>query len=298
MNATQMRPTTGLPVAFATVKGAEIQKVATQTIGSIFLLPRGDNQLVGLDAGHVRILAALFPCASASPPCAYGKIGLLDLRRLMASSWQASPERAERCACGNLCAGLVATAGIRKRTRNIRLSISISDTAPEAQVDGTLASHPSGGWLVEQRWKVAPPSNFVLGTTRDGRSCARVSWLNEYAVVCGDGEIAPETLRQELTGGGHRGKLIIVTNAGPILSARIFNSNGEHPGIPMTGLITLSWLGRDVDWLAPLRVTRTINYQHGAATLPQLSVTGEGVSFTMPTAHVVLRHHAAKGNRP
>lgn len=297
MNPTQMRPTTGLPVAFATVKGADIQKVATQTIGSIFLLPSGDNQQVGLDAGHVRVLAALFPCASASPSCAHGKIGLLDLHMLAASSWQASPQRAERCACGNLCAGLIATAGIRKRTRNVRLSISISDTAPDAQVDGTLAPHPSGGWLVEQRWQVTPPDNFVLGTTRDGRPCATVGWLNEYAVVRGDGEIPPETLRQELTGGGHRGKLIVVTNAGQILQARIFNSNGEHPGIPMTGLITLSWLARDIDWLAPLQATRTINYRNGSATLPHLSVAGEGVNFSMPTAHVVLRHHAARGNR-
>jgi hypothetical protein len=293
MNATLMRPTTGLPVAFATVKGADIQ-----TIGSIFLLPRGGGEQVGLEAGNVQTLATLLPCHSATPPYAHGKIGLLDLHRLSGSSWQASPQRAERAACGNLCAGLICTAGIRKRIRSVRLWISISDTAPAARVDGTLANHSSGGWLVEQRWQVAPPQNVSLDTTRDGRSFARVSWLNEYAVVRGDGEIAPETLRQELTGGGHRGKLIIVSNAGQIVSARIFNSNGEHPGIPMTGLITLSWLGRDVDWLALLRVTKTINYQNGAATLPQISVSGEGVSFTMPTAHVVLRHHAARGNRP
>lgn len=293
-----IRPTIGLPVTFMTVKETESGKPAAQTVGTIFLRRPGEQQPDELDGGSVQMLASWFPCVSASPAYAYGKVGMLDCQEMRASSWQSSPQGAARCACGNLCAGLLATAGVRRHTRSVRLSISIGDNIPNVHVDGTLAPHQAGGWQVEQLWKVAPPILWTSDTTRDGRPYTRVRWLNDYVVVSGEGEIAPEVLRCELTCGGHQGKLIVATQSLESVSVRVFNSNGEHRGIPMTGLVTLAWLSSKVAWLAAKRSPGRIDYQNGTEILPQLSFAADkSVTFPMPTTHVFLRHHTAKGNR-
>lgn len=288
-----VRPTNGLPVPFATLKGER-----PQTVGSIFLLPNNGQGIASWGIEHVRTLATLLPCRPAQNPCAKGKVGLLDLQAQRASSWQTSSTSATLVPCGNLTAALLAVAGIRKRCSSPQLSVRISEANREAFVIGHIARHPTGGRVVDQVWKVAPPDCVNLGITADGRPYAQCRWLNDYVVVGGDGRIPPEQLRAKFTFGGHRGKLIILTNSQPGIYATTHNSSGLHGGMPMTGLITLALLSRQVPWLAPLRRMGHIIHRQGANALPNIDVFRYYITFSMPPAHVVTRNHAAHGNRP
>lgn len=210
---------------------------------------KGRPGTVGLTVEGIRpspeiahhIAVAFDPHARHIAAAARGKIALDDGGRI--ETYQADAAGSvDQVACGNATAAAI----LRRILAGAPASGTVEVNLPSGTIDAHYrATHDGGTVDIAQAWRI-PSVEFVAPDP--SVRLVRTDAFNDYWIVA-----ATELGRADSANSGSRTRRVAVIDLGrrpPFVVVE--TCGGTHGGLPLTGLVVLTFAAATIDWLAPL----------------------------------------------
>jgi len=236
---------------------------------------------------RVQQLADACPVSGSNPSVAHGKVAVVTggqgKTMPVAAVFQSAGGRCARADCGNAAAAVAMLLAENAGDGTIIFNLQGSGAVAKVQATVTAAQ-------VEQAWDVPAAPRISPMALLGRRAVQIVGLFNRYTVV--DAGADDATLTALLADADPLTRVAAVDLTADAPTVTFFTCGRRHPSAPLTGLAVLAFLGRQVDWLAPLAATDSVLVGGSPEPLPVIDMYTGGVRIVLPTTVVNLKMFA------